>query len=70
MIALPARTPPAAASISAISESLINRISQALSCWSASWPAVAEHKKNGRMNSPPASGIKISADFCEAASLP
>ena len=64
---LPATTPAAAASISAISLSLISRISQALSCWSASCPAVAEHKKNGRMNRPPASGIRICADICPAA---
>jgi hypothetical protein len=35
-----------------ISSSLIRRISQPLSISSASWPAVAEHRKNGRMKIP------------------
>ena len=66
--ALPARTPPAAASITGISISLIRRISRDLSDSSAIWPAVAEHRKNGSMKSPAASGIMICAENCPAAS--
>ena len=54
--------PPAPpTSITTISTNLMMRVSRALSIVSASIPAVAEHRKNGRMNSPPASGITIPA---------
>ena len=67
-VALPARTPPAAASITGISMSLIWRIIDALSDSSAIWPAVAEHRKNGSMKSPAASGIMSCAENCPPAS--
>ncbi len=43
--------PTAASAIAAISNSLTQRMMRAFSCFSASWPALAENRKNGRMNS-------------------
>ena len=66
--ALPVTIPTAAATITAISISLMTRASHALSLPSAKAPALAEHRKNGRMKSPPASGINSPADHASPTS--
>ena len=67
-IALPAMTAAAATIMTAISISLMMRTRRALSLISANAPALAEHRKNGRMKRPPASGINSPADKAPAAS--
>jgi hypothetical protein len=43
--------PAAASFIAAISNSVSQRMKRAFSFYSESWPALAENRKNGRMNS-------------------
>ncbi len=51
----------------AISASLMRRIRVALSMASASWPAVAENRKYGRMNTPAAT---VTSTWASALSMP
>ena len=53
--------PAAATTMIATSSSLMKRASRALSNFSASWPAVAENRKNGRMNS---AAARLVSPFC------
>ncbi len=52
----------AAASMINTSSNLVIRMSRALSSLSASWPKVAENKKNGKINRPALTLISTSGD--------
>ena len=64
---LPITKPMAAITMMMISVSLRMRISRALSYLSANCPALAENRKNGKMNTPAAAATSIGASspvFC------